>query len=91
MGKTFCIFTNGDLFDEYNVKTSDEAVIAYMDEVELSVFEVDTQKLLAAVQVAAGAAVLQDGRGVAVVDGVSFQNYQILAKTFGLSIEAFIV
>ena len=91
MGKTFCIFTNGDLFDEYNVKTSDEAVIAYMDEVELSVFEVDTKKLLAAVQIAAGVEVLQDGRGVAVVNGVSFQNYQILAKTFGLSIEAFIV
>ena len=91
MGKTFCIFTNGDLFDEYNVKTSDEAVAAYMDEVELSVFEVDTKKLLAAVQIAAGVEVLQDGRGVAVVNGVSFQNYQILAKTFGLSIEAFIV
>ena len=89
MGKTFCVFTNGVLFDEYKVKTSEAAITAFVEE-ELSVFEVDTQKLLAAVQ-AAGVSVLQDGRGVAVVDGVSYQNYQILAKTFGLSIEAFFV
>ena len=90
MGKTFCVFTNGTLFDEYKVKTSEAAINAYMEEVELSVFEVDIQKLLAALT-AAGVSVLQDGRGVAVVDGVSYQNYQILAKTFGLSIEAFLV
>ena len=90
MGKTFCVFTNGALFDEYKVKTSEAAINAYMEEVELSVFEVDTQKLLAAVQ-AVGVSVLHDGRGVAVVDGVSYQNYQVLAKTFGLSIEAFFI
>ena len=91
MGKTFCVFTNGALVDEYKVKTSEAAINAYMEEVELSVFEVDIQKLLAAVQQSAGVSVLQDGRGVAVVDGVSYQNYQVLAKTFGLSIEAFFI
>ena len=91
MGKTFCVFTNGNLFDEYKVKTSEAAINAYMEEVELSVFEVDIQKLLAAVQAAAGVPVLQDGRGVAVVEGVSYQNYQALARTFGLSIETFLV
>ena len=91
MGKTFCVFTNGTLFDEYGVKTPEAAINAYMEEQELSVYEVDIQKLLDAVQASAGVPVLQDGRGIAVVDGVSYQNYQVLAKTFGLSIEAFLV
>ena len=90
MGKTFCVLASGDLVDEYKVETVEAAINAYIKEQELSVFEVDTQKLLAAVKTA-GVSVLQDGRGIAVVDGVSYQNYQVLAKTFGLSIEAFFV
>lgn len=92
MSKTFCVFTNGTLVGEYKVETAEAAINAYAKE-ELSVSEVDTQKLLSAVQKEAGVAVLQDGygRGIALVDGVSYQNYQVLAEAFGLSIEDFYV
>ena len=58
---------------------------------ELEVFEIDTDKLVSAVETAAGEPVFQDsyGNGVALVKNVSYATYRELADKFGLDIDNF--
>lgn len=58
---------------------------------ELDVFEIDTDKLVSAVESAAGESVFQDsyGSGVAMVKNVSYNNYHDLAEAFDLDIDNF--
>ena len=58
---------------------------------ELFVFEIDTDKLVSAVETAAGESVFQDsyGSGVALVKGASYATYRELAEAFELDIDQF--
>ena len=58
---------------------------------ELDIFEIDTDRLVAAVEAAAGESVFQDsyGNGIALVRGESYSTYLELADAFGLNIEQF--
>lgn len=58
---------------------------------ELDVFEIDTEKLLSAVENAAGESVFQDsyGSGVALVKSTSYATYRELADAFELDIDQF--
>ena len=58
---------------------------------ELDVFEIDTDRLVSAVEAAAGESVFQDsyGRGVALVKGESYATYRELADAFDLDIDQF--
>ncbi len=58
---------------------------------ELDVFEILTDKLVDAVEGAAGESVFQDsyGRGVALVKGESYATYRELADAFDLDIDQF--
>lgn len=58
---------------------------------ELGVFQIDTDKLLAAVESAAGVSVFQDsyGDGVAVVNQTSYPTYRDLSAAFDIDIDAF--
>lgn len=58
---------------------------------ELDVFEIDTEKLVSAVESAAGESVFQDsyGEGIALVKGVSYKNHRDLADAFNLDIDDF--
>lgn len=58
---------------------------------EVEAFEIDTDKLVSAVESAAGEAVFQDsyGNGIALVKGESYTTYRELADAFGLDIDNF--
>ena len=58
---------------------------------ELDVFEIDVDKLVAAVEAAAGESVFQDsyGDGVAMVKNVSYDTYRELANAFDLDLGDF--
>ena len=58
---------------------------------ELDLFEIDTDRLVAAVEAAAGESVFQDsyGKGIAQVQGESYSSYCELADAFDLDIEQF--
>ncbi len=58
---------------------------------EVEAFEIDTDKLVAAVESAAGEAVFEDsyGNGIALVKGNSYATYRELADAFGLDINNF--
>lgn len=59
---------------------------------EIEAFELDTDKLIAAVEEKAGEPVFQDsyGDGIAWVKGDSYATYRALAEAFGLNINRFI-
>jgi hypothetical protein len=58
---------------------------------EVEVFEIDTDKLTAAVEAESGESVFQDsyGNGIALVKGESYATYRSLADAFGLDIDSF--
>lgn len=58
---------------------------------ELDVFEIDTDRLVSAVEAAAGESVFQDsyGNGIALVKGESYSTYHELADAFALDIDQF--
>jgi hypothetical protein len=58
---------------------------------EVEAFEIDTDKLVAAVESAAGEAVFEDsyGDGIALVKGESYTTHRELADAFGLDIDDF--
>jgi len=58
---------------------------------EVEVFEIAANKLVAAIETAAGETVFQDsyGSGVALVKGESYATYRDMAEAFGLDIDSF--
>lgn len=65
---------------------------------ELAINEIDSEKLVEAVEKASGVSVFQDTPvlqdkgeydGVALVDGVRYRTYRELAEAFGLSVDDF--
>ena len=58
---------------------------------EVEAFEIDADKLVSAVEEAAGETVFQDsyGNGIALVKGESYATYRELAEAFGLDIDTF--
>lgn len=60
---------------------------------DLSIFEINTDKLISAITAATGETVFQDsyGDGVALVQGISYATYTDLAEAFGFEIDNFYV
>jgi len=58
---------------------------------EIDIFEIDTDKLVSAVEDIAGEAVFQDsyGDGIALVKGQSYMTYRDLAAAFDLDLDNF--
>ena len=59
---------------------------------ELDVFEIDTDKLVSAIEAAAGESVFQDsyGSGIALIKGASYATYRGLAEAYKLDFEKFL-